>query len=579
MVRLILAFATLAIASCISTSTPTNASAVEECDVLVLGAGLAGTSAAWRLVGERPAEDTGPPPRVCVLEASDRIGGRTKDYDIPDCSTRQTVELGAQWIAQAEVDVDVWDLAVNVLNLGIYNGWPWALYGFPYGPAFIDPAVRSEADKVPSASSPEYDGGRMFFGPNVSANNPQAGQECQNMVAHVYDGIVLGSPWLTPGANALDALTPLEWLHSLGCNITKADVIAQGLNQVDIAKPTFPLSPAFYISTTTAGSSGQEVLWQSSALWWLHNVKSNSGPISLAVDVQRYRIVGGVMQMSHRLAEKLQAAGQPIELNSPVQHIRYSSNSVEFTTTKGRVFRGRYAIITGTPVALSTHLSWDPPLSAGVEKMLKSSHLGNYNKHYAFFKEGPIWRDNPDLWKAISKVSIQWPMVYEAAPPLPADSQQMPNGTDFFPSPIIDNSPASTNMHDATCPNGAGALFTFGWPANGSTAAERAEGWRTLLRSVPGLPEPSSVHGQAWAEEPYVMGAYAAWWPPGTITEAAEQWQAVPGGRVFFAGSEWAEVGAGFMNGAIHNGRKHGSMVHNLLRKDEHGKMRSVDWV
>jgi len=550
----------------------------EECDVLVLGAGLSGTSAAWRLVGERPADDTGPPPRVCILEASERIGGRTKDYDIPGCTGRQTVETGAQWIAQEEIDTDVWDLAVNVLNLGIYNGWPWALYGFPYGPAGIDPEIKAELDKIPSASSPEYDAGRMFFGPNVSNDDPQAGR-CQHRVAEVYDSIVLGSPWLSAGAKALDVLTPLEWLHSMGCNITKGDVIAQGLNLVDLAKPKLPLPPAFYVSMTSAGSSGQEIFWKSSALWWLHNVKSNSGPLSMTVDVQRYRIVGGVQQMSKLLAEKLKEAGATIVLNSPVQLVRYSDNGVEFTTAAGRTFKGRYAIITGTPVALSTHLSWEPPLPTGVERMLKSSHIGDYNKHYAFFNEGPIWRDDPAMWKAISKIAIQWPMVYEAAPPLPAGSQQMPNGTSFFPSPPIDNSPASTNMRDDGCPNGAGALFTFGWPANGSTAAERAEGWRTLLRDVPGLPEPSSVHGQAWAEEPYVMGAYGAWWPPGTLTVAAEQWKAVPGGRVFFAGTEWSDVGAGYMNGAIHNGRKHGSMVQKLMRKDGRGNARFMEWM
>jgi monoamine oxidase len=74
------------------------------CDVLVLGAGLAGTSAAWRLVGERPAGAE--QPRVCLIEASNRTGGRTKDHDIAGCERPQTVELGAQWIAQKEVDAE-----------------------------------------------------------------------------------------------------------------------------------------------------------------------------------------------------------------------------------------------------------------------------------------------------------------------------------------------------------------------------------------------------------------------------------------------------------------------------------------
>ena len=136
-------------------------------------------------------------------------------------------------------------------------------------------------------------------------------------------------------------------------------------------------------------------------------------------------------------------------------------------------------------------------------------------------------------------------MVYEALPPLPPSSQQMPNGTAFFPSAIIDNSPptllasaAAASVADGTggdgeeegggggCANGAGALFSFGWPQNGTTAAQRAEGWRALLAGVPGLPPISSVVGQAWAEEPYVMGAYGAWWPPGVVSAAGERWSA-----------------------------------------------------
>jgi monoamine oxidase len=57
------------------------------------------------------------------------------------------------------------------------------------------------------------------------------------------------------------------------------------------------------------------------------------------------------------------------------------------------------------------------------------------------------------------------------------------------------------------------------------------------------------------------------------LHRAGEQWAALPGGRVFFAGSEWSDVGAGYMNGAIHNGRKHGSLVAGLLERELRGKV------
>ena len=28
--------------------------------------------------------------------------------------------------------------------------------------------------------------------------------------------------------------------------------------------------------------------------------------------------------------------------------------------------------------------------------MLRSARIGNYNKHYAFFNQGPVWRDHPE---------------------------------------------------------------------------------------------------------------------------------------------------------------------------------------
>jgi len=544
---------------------PTVAGKVHECDVLVLGGGLSGLSAAWRLV----AEST-PPATVCLLEASDRWGGRTKDhhYTKPGCNQTHVVELGAQWIAQQEVDSDVWDLALNVLNLGIFNGWPWALYGFPYGPAHTDPKVKARLDRVPSVSSAGFNQGKFFFGPEVAADDVQAPLACQQRVAKAYDSIVLGEPWKTDEAAELDSHTPLEWLALQGCNITRDDVIAQGLNQVDISDPTI-LPPAFYLSVTSASSSGQEIFWLSSALWWLHAVKSNSGPVSMAVDVQRYRIVGGPQQMSQLLALKLQKAGALLKLSTPVEQIWHSKDGVRFGTADGQLYKGRYAIVTGTPVALSTHISWTPALHSGVAHMLKSARIGNYNKHYAFFDQGPeLWRQNKTVWDGIQARTVQWPMVYASLPPLDPAAQQMPNGTSFFPSAIIDNSPASqvpSSSNDPECPATVGALFSFGWPKNASTAAERAAGWTDVLRGVPGLPAPSSTVGQAWAEEKFVMGAYGAWWPPNVISVAQDQWSALPSGRVFFAGTEWSEVGSGYMNGAIHNGRKHGSIVAKLL--------------
>lgn len=279
--------------------------------------------------------------------------------------------------------------------------------------------------------------------------------------------------------------------------------------------------------------------------------------------------------MSQLLALRLKEAGAHLQLSTAVTTIWHGEDDgVTFGTVDGHKYTAKYAIITGTPVALSTHITWVPALPSGTARMLSGARIGNYNKHYAFFDQGPsLWRQNSTVWRGIQDRSVQWPMVYTSfANPA---AQQMPNGTHFFPSAIIDNSPASvlSDKADLECPASVGALFSFGWPGNGSTAAERAKGWIDVLAGVEGLPVPTSTLGQAWAEEKYVMGAYGAWWPPKVISIAQEQWNSLPGttghkSRVFFGGSEWSEVGSGYMNGAIHNGRKHGSLVAKLLRED-----------
>jgi monoamine oxidase len=56
-------------------------------DAVVLGAGLAGLTAARHLTWEGQS--------VTVLEASDQVGGRVRDVVLPD---GQMIELGAQWV-------------------------------------------------------------------------------------------------------------------------------------------------------------------------------------------------------------------------------------------------------------------------------------------------------------------------------------------------------------------------------------------------------------------------------------------------------------------------------------------------
>src|SRR4051812_7805994 len=69
---------------------------MHDCDVVVVGAGLAGLTAARELAAAGLD--------VQVLEARDRVGGRTLNHSVgerPD----DVVELGGQWVGPTQLEV------------------------------------------------------------------------------------------------------------------------------------------------------------------------------------------------------------------------------------------------------------------------------------------------------------------------------------------------------------------------------------------------------------------------------------------------------------------------------------------
>ena len=111
-------------------------------DVVIIGAGLAGLTAAWEL---RKAGVS-----VCVVEARDRVGGRTLDYSI---GGGQVVESGGQWVGstQTEVLALAGQLGIETFASGTPGDTLLYLEGTPGGLPVRVPAGNNDSPSVQEA--------------------------------------------------------------------------------------------------------------------------------------------------------------------------------------------------------------------------------------------------------------------------------------------------------------------------------------------------------------------------------------------------------------------------------------------
>lgn len=207
-------------------------------DVIVIGAGLAGLTAAYRLQQQGVTS-------VLVLEAKDRIGGRT--LNIPTAGG-YPAEGGGQWIGSSQTAI--MDLMVE---LGI-GQFPHYYEGEAVGVEELTEAQQEDVDNA------------------VSALNAMAGT------------LDPAAPWDAADAEAWDAMTVEEWMDA---NMT-----------------TFFGYLELYFEIASFLSAEPSDI---SLLYLLFYIRSAGSFEALATDAQESRIEGGAMAVSTALANALDA--------------------------------------------------------------------------------------------------------------------------------------------------------------------------------------------------------------------------------------------------------------------------------
>ena len=310
-------------------------------DVIVVGAGLAGLSAARRLAGEAD---------VLVLEARDRVGGRTVSHTFRNgCS----VEMGGQWAGDAHTE-----LLQPIDELGLAT---FSTYDDGAGLTMLAGEPRRWVDET-------------FGLPEPTALEIGRLTESVGVLAERID---LDAPWQSADAEALDRQTVESWLSE-----ATDDPLAREYFRL--------LTPAVFAAET----------YEVPLLHFLFYVRSGGSLdylVTTAGGAQESRIVGGTHRICDGMAAEL-GSGRVI-LDAPVHAIEQDADAVR-VIHGGKVTAARRVIVT-LPPALAGRLRYRPALPSSRDALTQRYPMGRVIKVQLLYDE-PFWRAEGLNGQAIS---------------------------------------------------------------------------------------------------------------------------------------------------------------------------------
>lgn len=302
----------------------------ETVDVVVVGAGLAGLTAASAL---REAGRS-----VLVVEARDRVGGRTLNHDL---GAGKVVEVGGQWIGPGQDHI-----AKLATDLGV-------------------------------ATHPTYDTGRkiLYLGRrraeytgDIPLVNPLGLLDVGRLILtleRMARRVPVEAPWRTPHAEALDAVSFGVWA---GRNA-----------QTRMGRMTVELFTQGVLACEPAEVSLLHVLFYIRSAGGVRKLTDVAGA------AQQDRLVGGSQVIAQRMAERL---GDAVRLGHPVRRIEHGEQVT--VRADGLDVRARHAVV-AIPPTLAGRIDYDPPLPAPRDQLTQHAPMGSAIKCLAVYDE-PFWR-------------------------------------------------------------------------------------------------------------------------------------------------------------------------------------------
>ncbi len=303
-----------------------------EFDYCVVGAGFAGLTAALRLKQAGRS--------VALLEARDRVGGRTYTERLPDGSW---IDRGGAWIGPGQDRIQALLQEFGVPSYKQYTAGESMM--------IVDGKQHRYAGSIPWTVSP-------WATVNLGVGLIKIRQMCRS--------IPLEAPWQARKAAEWDQISLGAWLDK---NLLSQQ--ARDMLEMALAGPY-----------TSAAS-------EVSLLWMLYQMASGGGPdfvVSSENGSQDARPVGGMGAVYEAVAADL---GDTLHLSQPVRRIAQDAHGVT-VDADGLSVRARRVIV-AVPLAIAAQIVYEPMLPLDRSLLHQRMPSGAIVKTSVVYDE-PFWR-------------------------------------------------------------------------------------------------------------------------------------------------------------------------------------------